>query len=143
MINKRNTHISEKENVRIKPRERQKLNWDDKLTLEFNGDAPQLSELIIEKVNNVPTVFLCGNSTVVDQDNEPWASWGQMIPRFFNDSICFANYAESGESANTFIGAGRLKKALTQMKPGDYILWNSVTTTKSKKVPVKELIIHL
>lgn len=143
MINKRNTHISEKENVRIKPRERQKLNWDDKLTLEFNGDAPQLSELIIEKVNNVPTVFLCGNSTVVDQDNEPWASWGQMIPRFFNDSICFANYAESGESANTFIGAGRLKKALTQMKPGDYILWNSVITTKSKKVPVKELIIHL
>lgn len=143
MINKRNTHISEKENVRIKPRERQKLNWDDKLTLEFNGDAPQLSELIIEKINNVPTVFLCGNSTVVDQDNEPWASWGQMIPRFFNDSICFANYAESGESANTFIGAGRLKKALTQMKPGDYILWNSVTTTKSKKVPVKELIIHL
>lgn len=143
MINKRNTHISEKENVRIKPRERQKLNWDDKLTLEFNGDAPQLSELIIEKVNNVPTVFLCGNSTVVDQDNEPWASWGQMIPRFFNDSICFANYAESGESANTFIGAGRLKKALTQMKPGDYILWNSVITTKSKKAPVKELIIHL
>ena len=67
VINKRNTHISEKENVRIKPRERQKLNWDDKLTLEFNGDAPQLSELIIEKVNNVPTVFLCGNSTVVDQ----------------------------------------------------------------------------
>lgn len=110
VINKRNTHISEKENVRIKPRERQKLNWDDKLTLEFNGDAPQLSELIIEKVNNVPTVFLCGNSTVVDQDNEPWASWGQMIPRFFNDSICFANYAESGESANTFIGAGRLKR---------------------------------
>lgn len=137
MINKRNTHISEKENVRIKPRERQKLNWDDKLTLEFNGDAPQLSELIIEKVNNVPTVFLCGNSTVVDQDNEPWASWGQMIPRFFNDSICFANYAESGESANTFIGAGRLKKALTQMKPGDYIFMEFGHNDQKQKGPGK------
>ena len=123
--------------MRIKPRERQKLNWDDKLTLEFNGDAPQLSELIIEKVNNVPTVFLCGNSTVVDQDNEPWASWGQMIPRFFNDSICFANYAESGESANTFIGAGRLKKALTQMKPGDYIFMEFGHNDQKQKGPGK------
>lgn len=137
VINKRNTHISNKENVRIKPRECQKLNWDDKLTLEFNGDAPALSELIIERVNNVPTVFLCGNSTVVDQDNEPWASWGQMIPRFFNDSICFANYAESGESANTFIAAGRLKKALTQMKPGDYLFMEFGHNDQKQKGPGK------
>ena len=38
-INKRNVHISDKEDVRIKARERSKLNWDDKLTLEFNGSA--------------------------------------------------------------------------------------------------------
>lgn len=136
-INKRDIHISDKEDVRIKPRERSKLNWDDKLTLEFNGDAPQLTELIIERVANVPTIFLCGNSTVVDQDNEPWASWGQMVPRFFTDSICFANYAESGESANTFIGAGRLKKALTQMKPGDYIFMEFGHNDQKQKGPGK------
>jgi lysophospholipase L1-like esterase len=107
--------------VRIKPRERSKLNWDDKLTIEINGDAPLLTELTIERDDRVPTIFLCGNSTVVDQDNEPWASWGQMVTRFFNDSVCVANYAESGERADTFIAAGRLKKLLTQMKPGDYI----------------------
>lgn len=60
-----------------------KLNWDDKLSLEFSGDAPQVTSLSIEKTEDAITVFLCGNSTVVDQDNEPWASWGQMIPRFF------------------------------------------------------------
>lgn len=136
-INKRNTHISDKEDVRIKPRERSKLNWDDKLTLEFNGDAPQLTELIIDRVDNVPTVFLCGNSTVVDQDNEPWASWGQIVPRFFTDSICIANYAESGESANTFIAAGRLKKALTQMKPGDYIFMEFGHNDQKQKGPGK------
>ena len=136
-INKRDIHISDKEDVRIKPRERSKLNWDDKLTLEFNGDAPQLTELIIERVENVPTIFLCGNSTVVDQDNEPWASWGQMVPRFFTDSICYANYAESGESANTFIGAGRLKKALTQMKPGDYIFMEFGHNDQKQKGPGK------
>jgi lysophospholipase L1-like esterase len=121
VINKRDTHISDTENVRIKPRERSKLNWDDKLTIEINGDAPLLTELTIERDDRVPTIFLCGNSTVVDQDNEPWASWGQMVTRFFNDSVCVANYAESGERADTFIAAGRLKKLLTQMKPGDYI----------------------
>ena len=130
-INKRDIYISDKEDVRIKPRERSKLNWDDKLTLEFNGDAPQLTELIIERVANVPTIFLCGNSTVVDQDNEPWASWGQMVPRFFTD------YAESGESANTFIGAGRLKKALTQMKPGDYIFMEFGHNDQKQKGPGK------
>lgn len=136
-INKRNPHISDTEEVKIKPRERFKLNWDDKLTLEFNGNAPALSELTIERVEEVPTVFLCGNSTVVDQDNEPWASWGQMIPRFFNDSICFANYAESGESANTFISAGRLKKALTQMKPGDYLFMEFGHNDQKQKGPGK------
>ncbi len=121
VVNKRNTRISETENVRIKPRERRKLNWDDKLTIEINGTAPQLAYLTIERVEDRPTVFLCGNSTVVDQDNEPWASWGQMIPRFFDDRIAFANYAESGERTDTFINAGRLKKLLTQMKAGDWI----------------------
>jgi lysophospholipase L1-like esterase len=123
VINKRNTRIyPDGESVRIKPREKNKLNWDDKLTFEFNGDDPAVSEILIEKENDAITVFLCGNSTVVDQDNEPWASWGQMIPRFFSAPVSFANYAESGESANTFIAAGRLKKLLTQMKAGDYLL---------------------
>ena len=120
-MNKRNTIISDGEKVQIKEREKNKLNWDDKLTFEFNGDAPCLASLKIEPVNDVVTVFLAGNSTVVDQDNEPWASWGQMIPRFFDEHVCFANYAESGERADTFIKAGRLKKALTQMKEGDYM----------------------
>lgn len=136
-INKRDSHISDTEDVKIKPRERFKLNWDDKLTLEFNGDAPLLSELVIERTDNVPTLFLCGNSTVVDQDNEPWASWGQMIPRFFTEEVCFANYAESGESANTFIAAGRLKKALSQMKAGDYVFMEFGHNDQKQKGPGK------
>ena len=137
VINKRNTHISDEEDVRIKPRERHKLNWDDKLTLEFNGDAPQLCELVIERVENVPTIFLCGDSTVVDQDNEPWASWGQMITRFFDAGVSFANYAESGECANTFIAAGRLKKALSQMKAGDYIFMEFSHNDQKQRGPGK------
>ena len=137
VVNKRNIHISDAEEVHIKQRERTKLNWDDKLTLEFNGPSPQCVAIQIERDETVPTVFLAGNSTVVDQDEEPWASWGQMIPRFFDDRICFANYAESGESANTFIAAGRLKKALTQMKPGDYLFMEFGHNDQKQKGPGK------
>lgn len=121
IINKRNTQINESDWVQIKPREKAKLNWDNNLTVEISGANPQAKSVVVTAVSNVTTIFLCGNSTVVDQDNEPWASWGQMIPRFFNNQVSFANYAESGESANTFIAAGRFKKILTQMKAGDYI----------------------
>ena len=122
LVNKRTPRINERESVRIKDRERTKLNWDDLLTLEVTGDRQVVQQITIERDTIAPTVFLCGNSTVVDQDDEPWASWGQMITRWFNDSVCFCNLAESGETASTFIAAGRLKKGLSMMKSGDYII---------------------
>jgi lysophospholipase L1-like esterase len=137
VVNKRSPEINEKESVKIKPREKNKLNWDDKLTLEFNGDAPAVKSISIERDDVCPTIFLCGNSTVVDQDDEPWASWGQMIPRWFNENIAFANYAESGETAGSFLAAGRLKKALSVMKPGDYIFMEFGHNDQKEKGPGK------
>ncbi len=122
IVNKRTPFITENESVKIKAREKATFTWDDKITFEFNGENPLCESIRIELAPaTVPTVFLYGNSTVTDQDREPWASWGQMIPAFFNDKVAFANYAESGESANTFIAAGRMKKAISQMKAGDYV----------------------
>lgn len=120
-VNIRNKRINIDRQVRLKPREINKLNWDGKLTLEFNGENPGVRGIRIAKAEKPLTVFLCGNSTVVDQDNEPWCGWGQMITRFFGQGLSFANYAESGEASNTFISAGRLDKLLTQAKAGDYI----------------------
>lgn len=122
LVNKRTPRINDKESVRIKPRERTKLNWDDLLTFEVTGDKQAVTQIVVERDTLCHTVFLCGNSTVVDQDDEPWASWGQMITRWFADSVCFCNLAESGETASTFISAGRLKKGLSMMKAGDYII---------------------
>lgn len=125
VVNKRNTIIQlpdgKTDRVRIKKREETKLNWDDKLTIEVNGNAPAVSSIAIEPAPHVPTLWLCGNSTVVDQDYEPWASWGQMITRWFTEQVAVSNYAESGETATSFIAAGRLKKIVSLMKPGDYI----------------------
>ena len=108
--------------VRLKPRERSYYHWDDKLTFEFNGDNIKLVALEITPATDVTTVFLAGNSTVVDQADEPYAAWGQMIPSFFqHGNIAVCNLAESGESLSSFISERRLEKALSMMKKGDYI----------------------
>ena len=121
VVNKRSPQIDEKNRVKLKDREKGYLAWDDRLTLEFNGDAPVVQSIHIERDDQVPTIYLCGNSTVVDQNNEPWASWGQMITRWFGPEVAISNHAESGLTARTFIGAGRLDKILTTLKAGDYV----------------------
>jgi len=109
------------EKVIKKPRELNKLDWDEKLTFEFTGSRPCICALEISKAENAVTVFLAGNSTVVDQDDDPWASWGQMFPRFLKKGIAVANHAESGLSLGSFLSSNRFKKVLSLAKPGDYL----------------------
>jgi len=107
--------------VKLKPREVGNLDWDDKLTLEFNGDHPSFRSFTIEPIHE-PTIFLAGDSTVVDQDVEPWAAWGQMLPRFFRPGVVVANHAESGETIRSFEGERRFAKVMSLIQPGDYLL---------------------
>lgn len=122
VVNKHQPKIEGDKVVKLKPRELSYKNWDDSLTLSFCGPAPAVERIRIESVKEVTTVFLCGNSTVVDQEDEPWASWGQMITRWFTPQVAIANYAESGLSCTTFLAQLRLDKILTQLKPGDYVI---------------------
>ncbi len=120
-----NVRIPKFPNGEVKLKDREKTSeawaWDEKLTLEFNGKRPTVSAVEIEKVD-VPTIYLLGDSTVCDQPGEPYASWGQMITRFFSPKIAVANHAESGESLKSSFGAKRLDKVLSLLKSGDYVL---------------------
>ncbi|MBC8085211.1 MAG: rhamnogalacturonan acetylesterase [Hymenobacter sp.] len=120
-VNLKTPRIAGGPTVGLKPREVGKLDWDDKLTLEFNGAATCLSALEIAPAPAAVTVFLAGNSTVVNQDDEPWAAWGQMLPRFFRPGVAVANHAESGLSLASFLSSRRLDKVLSVLKPGDYL----------------------
>ena len=121
-VNLRTPHIADGGEVRLKDREKttEIWDWDEKLTLEFNGSRPCLMAMEIEKAE-VPTIFLLGDSTVCDQPREPWNSWGQMLPRFFQQGVAIANHAESGESLRSSLSAHRLDKVLSLMKAGDYL----------------------
>jgi lysophospholipase L1-like esterase len=107
--------------VRLNEREQGSLDWDGKLTLEFDGARPSLRTLEIAPATDAVTVFLAGDSTVTDQTTEPWNSWGQMLPRFFTPAVAVANHAESGETLKAFIAERRLEKILSQIKAGDYL----------------------
>ena len=122
-VNIRTPQIAGGGQVRLKDREKsgEVRTWDDKLTLEFNGSHPSLRSLEISKAEDATTVFLLGDSTVSDQPGEPYASWGQMLPRFLGAGVAVANYAQSGESLRSSRAAKRLEKVLSLIKNGDYV----------------------
>lgn len=123
IVNVRNPQFPGGE-VKLKDREKttEWQAWDEKLTLEFNGARPAVNAIEIERTDNAPTVYLLGDSTVADQPREPYASWGQMLTAFFAPEIAVANHAESGESLKSSLGARRLDKVLSLIKPSDFLI---------------------
>lgn len=108
--------------VKLKPRERKYLHWDNLLTIEFNDKAPKVCSVIIQPNKKAKTIYLTGDSTVVDAQYEPWASWGQMLPYFFvPNEVVIANYAESGETLKAFEDRHRIDKIWNKLKPEDYL----------------------
>ena len=104
------------------------------------GDADSNKRLIIEMVSNAPqsdmpvfeplvvpnpkarTIYLCGDSTVTDQRNEPWGSWGQILPAFVRQGWAVSNFARSGLALKTFEGEGRLTRILEHLKKDDWVV---------------------
>lgn len=124
VVNVRTPRIDDSCEVRLKDRERTRewRAWDDRLTLEFNDQRPAVAAMEIERVEDLPVLFIMGDSTVCDQPSEDYSSWGQMITRFFKPDIVLANHGESGESYRGALGAGRFDKIFRQMKAGDYLV---------------------
>jgi lysophospholipase L1-like esterase len=123
-VNVRTPALPDGRSVRLKGREEtsEAWAWDDKLTLELNGPHPALAALVVEPADDAVTVYLAGDSTVTDQPFEPWNSWGQMLPRFFQPGVAVANHSQSGESIRSALGERRFDKIFSQIRPGDYLL---------------------
>ena len=108
--------------VRTNSREDGAAHWDDKLSLEFLGDRAAVRSVDVAPAPaETMTVYLAGDSTVTDQRDEPWSAWGQMLPRFFDETVAVANHAESGRALRSFRNEKRLEKVLGTIKPGDYL----------------------
>jgi lysophospholipase L1-like esterase len=96
--------------------------WDDRLTIEFNGSRPCVSSIEIVKDDNVPTIFVAGDSTVGDPRHGPAGNWPTQMCQFFKPEVAVCNSAEGGETSKSFITGQRMDKVLSQMKAGDFFL---------------------
>ncbi|MFT3784838.1 MAG: rhamnogalacturonan acetylesterase [Tepidisphaeraceae bacterium] len=121
-VNVRTPAIPGGKQVKLNDREKITYTWDDKLTLEFNGNSPAVRAIEVEPAPKGITVFLAGDSTVTDQGGEPWAGWGQMLPLFVAPDVAVANHAESGRTLRSFRGDRRWDKVLSQLSSGDVVL---------------------
>jgi lysophospholipase L1-like esterase len=125
IVNTRTPKIPDGTVVRLKPRETQPgeaIAWDDRITLEFNDSHPAISSLTAERADDIPTIYLMGDSTMTDQPGMPTTSWGQFLPIFFKNTVAIANHGESGESYHDSRTELRLAKVLSVIKPGDWVV---------------------
>ena len=135
-VNVRTPALPDGGKVKLKTREVDYLHWDDRLTLEFSGPHPAVRAIEVAPApKETITVYLAGDSTVTDQPNEPYNSWGQMLPRFFKPTVAVANHAESGESLKSFSGAKRIDKILSTIKASDYLFVQFGHNDQKDKAP--------
>ena len=121
-VNVRTAYVDGRKTVELQNREKEDWGWDNRLTLEFNGERPAVSRIRIEPNQPKVKIWLCGNSTVTDQDGEPYTSWGQILPYWFDENVSVGNIAMSGLRTTSFIAQNRLAKIVQEAKPGDYVL---------------------
>jgi lysophospholipase L1-like esterase len=107
--------------VRLEPEEINSPDWSGSLTFDVPGCASLVTNVTVDPVH-VPTVYLVGDSTVTDVSQGPGASWGQMLPGFFQPDIAVANHARSGASLKSFLTELRLDKVLSTLAPGDWLM---------------------
>ncbi|MET9109086.1 rhamnogalacturonan acetylesterase [Streptomyces zhihengii] len=102
------------------------------LDLRFEGSAPELAWLAVTPAHHARRLLLAGDSTVCDQSTVPFTGWGQEIPQLLNRGISVANYADSGESTQTFLDNPALFDALEpQIRRGDIVLIQLAHNDKS------------
>jgi lysophospholipase L1-like esterase len=76
--------------------------------------------------NNLPTIYLVGDSTVrngkADGASGQWG-WGEPLVEYFDtNKINIVNRAIGGRSSRTYITEGRWDELLTIVKPGDFVI---------------------
>jgi lysophospholipase L1-like esterase len=94
------------------------------LNILIDGDAPALRGLGYAAAD-LPTLFVVGDSTVCDWDPEhanlgpTERGWAQNFSQFLKPGLAVANYADSGDTADSLYGKFAGRGAV--LKEGDYL----------------------
>ncbi|ADQ45141.1 lipolytic protein G-D-S-L family [Caldicellulosiruptor kronotskyensis 2002] len=94
---------------------------DERIVFEIETDGAEVCSIEVKEAQNPIVIYLAGDSTVCDQENLPYAGWGQAFGCFFKKGVSISNHAYSGRSSKSFIEEGRLEQILQTIKEGDYL----------------------
>ena len=77
-----------------------------------------------QKVDERPTIFLIGDSTMANKApiDAPETGWGMVFPEYFFDGVKIQNHAVNGRSTKSFRTLGHWKAVIDQLKAGDYVM---------------------
>ncbi|MFI6208495.1 rhamnogalacturonan acetylesterase [Streptomyces sp. NPDC051041] len=93
------------------------------LDLVIGGPAPALAGVRVTPARHTRQILLVGDSTVCDQPGDPYAGWGQQLPRYLRKGLSVANHADSGESTVSYLRDPRLWDTVrARIRPGDLVL---------------------
>lgn len=94
-----------------------------RIQLMLEGANPALTDFVMKRDDEIPTVFLLGDSTVCDQEQSPYhAGWGELLPVLFDEHVNVSNHARCGYSTQSFIRDQLFEPVLRRMKPGDVLM---------------------
>jgi lysophospholipase L1-like esterase len=81
-----------------------------------------LPSFILFLQNTKPTLYIIGDSTVRNSNQEQWG-WGTLIADYFDTAkIHVANYAIAGRSSRSFTNEKRWAGVDSLLKPGDFVM---------------------
>lgn len=72
-----------------------------------------------------PRIHIAGDSTAADKPvtpPNPEHGWGQLLPRYFRESVTVVNHAQNGRSTKSFIDEGRWQSLVDALRPGDWVI---------------------
>ncbi|WP_062049734.1 rhamnogalacturonan acetylesterase [Bacillus sp. JCM 19034] len=94
------------------------------LRLAFVGMNAAIRTIKITRNDRIRTIFLAGDSTVVDQASSqfPFTGWGQFLPCFISAKYAISNHARSGRSTKSFIEEQRLAFIEKSLKANDLLV---------------------
>lgn len=79
----------------------------------------------VKRHKGKPVVWLTGDSTVKNADNDKHGMWGwgsQAYTVFDSTKVTVYNAAKAGRSTRTYLNEGRWDKVYNSIQPGDYVL---------------------
>ncbi|WP_026712412.1 rhamnogalacturonan acetylesterase [Flavobacterium daejeonense] len=95
----------------------------DGLKVSTNPLKNYIVENPVIKLPRKINVFLIGDSTMANNNNENAVGWGTMVPRYFDTTrVEIINKARGGRSSRTFDYEGLWDKTKSEIQPGDFVI---------------------